>query len=366
MGLNFAVFIVIAILIFIGFVALCIAGLKLVKKSANSVEITVGTLFIFSFILFAIGLTNHANPYYKAIDPMGECYSPFSETDAVTLIFYILAFTISLLLVWVKGNILPPLTLTLSLIFILIGIFFNIGILYQVSVHNTETLYVYNGTEEQLLFLFAPLLSVFIGIYLIYKATKFEINESLEKTYSNKILQYLNTFLATKSRSPLWIFLLMFPVFFMVTLLLILFGQDTNSIIKIFTDTTTWRFSQQVHPPIIDHRGHYLCTVATFGHPKIVQPLRFGKRNGNQIIVNRQLLIANAFEEMIQDLSPRLHLKIRAFYDQYGYNLSKQINTPLLSSITYILMKPLEWIFLISLYLLCSKPEDKINRQYAL
>jgi hypothetical protein len=366
MGLNFVVFIVIAILIFIGFVTLCIAGLKLLKKSANSVEITIGIIFIFSILLFAYGMANHANPYFKAIDPMGECYSPFSEKDAVTLIFYILAFTISLLLVWVKGNILPPLTLTLSLIFILIGVCINLVILFQISEHNTETLNKYDSDEVQIVFQLAPLMSVIIGLYLIYKATKFEINESLEKTYSNKILQNLNTFLATKSRSPLWIFLLMFPVFFMITLVLILFGQDSNSIIKIFTDTTTWRFSQQVHPPIIDHRGHYLCTVAASGHPKIVRPLRFGKRNGNQIIVNRQLLIANAFEEMIQDLSPILHLKIRTIYDQYGYNLSKKINTPLSSSITYILMKPLEWIFLISLYLLCSKPEDKITRQYAL
>ncbi|MCB0516794.1 MAG: DUF6688 family protein [Chitinophagales bacterium] len=352
--------------IFFYFLALSIGVLKLLKENANSVEIIIGTLYIFSIALFAIGMSVHSNPYYKAIDPIDmECYSPFSGKEATTLIFYILAFNISLLLVWVKGNILPPLTLTLALIFILIGVLLNIGILFQISVHNTETLNTYNGGEGKILFLFAPIFSIVLGVYLIYKTTTQEINDAFEKTYSNKILNYLNTFLAKKSSNPFWIVVLMFPVFFITTLLLILFGQDANSIVKAFTDTTTWRLSQQIHPPILDHKGHYLCTVATLGHPKIVKPIRFGKRNGGRIIVNRQLLIANAFEEMIQDLSPRLHYKIRTIYDQYGYNLSKKINTTFLSSITYILMKPLEWIFLIFLYLICNKPEQKINKQYA-
>lgn len=357
--------IAIAIIIFVCFVVLSIVGLKLLKRGASSVEVAIGALYILSIALFAIGMTIHSNPYYEAIDPVDmECYSPFSEKDATTLFLYILAFNISLVLVWVKGNILPPLTLTLSLIFILIGIFLNIGVLFQLSNHHTETLSTYNSGDERIL-LFAPLFSVILGAYFIFKATTYEINEALERTYTNNILNYLNDFLATKSRSPLWIVLLMFPVFFMVTLLLILFGQDTNSIIKVFTDTATWKLSQQIHPPILDHKGHYLCTVATAGHPKIVKPLRLGKRNGKNIIVNRQLLIANAFEEMIQDLSPRLHRKIRTFYDQYGYNISKKINTSFLSNTTYILMKPLEWIFLICLYLFCDKPEQKINRQYA-
>ncbi|MBK8444836.1 MAG: hypothetical protein IPL35_16145 [Sphingobacteriales bacterium] len=245
------------------------------------------------------------------------------------------------------------------MIFILLGVLLSVAILFQVSVHNTETLDTYSN-DGQNLFLFAPLLSIALGVYFIYKATIQEINETFERKYSNKILNYLNNFLATKSRNPFWIFLLMFPVFFMVTLILILFGQDSNSIIKVFTDTATWKLSQQTHPPILEHTtGHYLCTVAAAGHPKIVKPIRFGQRNGKTIIVNRQLLIANAFEELIQDVSPKAHYFIRTCYDKYGYNLSKKINTVALSNTTYILMKPLEWVFLICLYLFCNKPEQK-------
>jgi hypothetical protein len=96
-----------------------------------------------------------------------------------------------------------------------------------------------------------------------------------------------------------------------------------------------------------------------------VKPLRFGKRGGRKIIVNRQLLIANAFENLLESYLPTFHKFIRANYDKYGYNLSKKINTSSLSNLTYILMKPFEWLFLFCLYLLCIKPEENIMRQYA-
>ena len=359
---------IVAIIAFLFFIGLVLIALKRLHRTANSFEIVIGTTYVLSLALFAIGMMIHNNPYYKAIDPIdGECYSPFAERHIITLIFYFLLFNISVLLVWTKNKNLPPLTLTLSLIFIVIGIMISIAILLQISVHDTSSMDIYyeSRDSENLLFVFAPLFSIIIGIILCKNVINQEISETAERTYSNKYLNSLNVFLKTRSRNPIWILILLFPTFIIVTIILILFGQDTNSIVKVFTDTTTWKLSQQIHPPILDHRGHYLCTVAASGHPKIVKPIKFGKRNGNQIIVNRQLLIANAFEEMIQDLTPKFHYKIRTFYDQYGYNLSKKINTPFLSSTTYILMKPLEWIFLICLYLICNKPEQKINRQYA-
>ena len=69
--------------------------------------------------------------------------------------------------------------------------------------------------------------------------------------------------------------------------------------IKAFTDTADWTFSQQIPPPPMESSGHYLCTVAAGGHKKIVKPLRYGTRRGQTIVVNRQLCIANAFEEWI-------------------------------------------------------------------
>ena len=51
-------------------------------------------------------------------------------------------------------------------------------------------------------------------------------------------------------------------------------------------------------------------------------------------------------------------------YDKYGINLAKRINNRKLSNLTYITMKPIEWIFLIILYSFYIKPEEIINNQY--
>lgn len=347
------IFFVIIIPVFVGM------GIKRLKESVHPLEIIFGVLYFFACLLFALGMAVHNVPYNVATDLVDECYSPFSDKHIVTLLFYFSVFIISMLLVWTKNNSLPPLTLTLSLIFILIGGIISCSILFQVSVHEIED-------SGGILFIFVPIFNILIGSWLVFGVILQEVNETVVRTYSNKYLSLINNFLQERSRKPIWIIVLLLPVFFVCTILLILFGQDANSIIKVFTDTTTWKFSQQSHPPILDHTGHYLCTVAAKGNPKIVKPLRFGLRGGNKIIVNRQLLVANAFEELIQDISPKLHFVIRKNYDKYGYNISRKINTIQLSNLTYILMKPLEWIFLICLYLFCNKPEQKINRQYSL
>lgn len=143
-----------------------------------------------------------------------------------------------------------------------------------------------------------------------------------------------------------------------------LLGQGLDAPIKAFTDTADWTFSKQTPPPPLEYDGHYLCTVAAGGHKKIVKPLRLGTRRNETIIVNRQLCIANAFEELIQEKTPRFHRWIRAFYDTYGYPLSRKITTPVRADIIYILMKPLEWAFLIFLYAFDLRPEQRIARQY--
>lgn len=83
-----------------------------------------------------------------------------------------------------------------------------------------------------------------------------------------------------------------------------------------------------------------------------------------KIIVNRQLCIANAFEDYIMEKFPKFHKLIRSVYDTYGYPVSRHIISPERADAVYILMKPLEWMFLIFLYLFDVKPEERIRRQY--
>ncbi|MCL5246227.1 hypothetical protein M4I21_10440 [Cellulophaga sp. 20_2_10] len=344
-----------------------VKGLKKNKENVSNIEVFIFVLYMLSFLLFGVGLITHGNQHTDAIDPVDlECYIPFGGKHIITLIVYFLFFNLSAGFIWIKGHKLPPLSLVFFLIFLFIGIVVNSTILIQVTTHNTETLDVYKENIGTFLLVFTPALSLIIAIGLLIKIIKEEKTQAKSKTYKNKFLNYCNSVLANRFNESVWALLLFIPVFIVITIVLLLFGQDVNSITKVFTETTTWAFSQKMHPPILDHKGHYLCTVAAKGDPKIVKPIRLGKRHKNIIIVNRQLQIANAFEEMITDISPKLHRFIRRNYDKYGYNLSLKINSKMGSNITYLLMKPLEWIFLISLYVLCVNPEKKIDNQYQL
>ncbi|MBO6193359.1 MAG: hypothetical protein J6O00_04175 [Clostridiales bacterium] len=144
----------------------------------------------------------------------------------------------------------------------------------------------------------------------------------------------------------------------------VLAGQGLDAPVKAFTDTADWTFSQQIPPPPLEYEGHYLCTVAAGGHGKVVKPIRLGRRRGAVIVVNRQLCVANAFEEAVAERFPALHRKIRHAYDTYGYPLSNLITTRGRADAVYILMKPLEWVFLLYLYLIDARPEERISRQY--
>ena len=144
----------------------------------------------------------------------------------------------------------------------------------------------------------------------------------------------------------------------------ILFGQGPWGIIKAFTETSDWTYSTMISPPPEHYTGHYLCTVAVNGHEKLVKPTRLGIRQGVKIGVNRQLCVANAFEQVIEEKTPRFHRLVRYIYDNYGYPLSKHITTKLRADIIYIVMKPLEWIFLAVLYLSDISPESRIAVQY--
>jgi len=159
-------------------------------------------------------------------------------------------------------------------------------------------------------------------------------------------------------------FLLALPVLALLLAALVLFGQAPDAALRAFTETSDWALSQKISPPPIEYHGHYLCTVAVGGHPKVVKPTRYGLRHGKRIVVNRQLCVANAFEDLIHERWPRFHRAVRNFYDAHGYPLSQHLTTPLRADVTYLVMKPLEWLFLLVLYAFDPHPEDRIARQY--
>lgn len=183
-------------------------------------------------------------------------------------------------------------------------------------------------------------------------------------SYENRLLQFFHKLL-NKSRNWPWLAaLLALPTLALVVLVLMLFGQQPDSMIKAWTNTADWAFSQKIPPQNLIIDEHYLCTVAAGGHEKVVKPQRMGVRHGHPVVVNRQLCIANAFEQVLEEKTPRFHRFLRRNYDRYGYPFAKHIKKKWAMDLIYYLMKPLEWLFLLVLYLVDRKPENRIAMQY--
>ena len=98
-----------------------------------------------------------------------------------------------------------------------------------------------------------------------------------------------------------------------------------------------------------------------------MKPQRIGYRNGNLIICTRQLLISNAFEDLIETKFPKIHRFIRKNYNHVGSFIHKYYGVfeiKWFSDLIYWMMKPAEWVFLVTLYLFDHEPESRIERQY--
>ncbi|MBL3658807.1 hypothetical protein JL102_21840 [Fulvivirga sp. 2943] len=309
-----------------------------------------------------MGFSVNSYDYREAIDPIDNGYTPLAKDHLFSFLTFHFLSLFALVKVWKKGKNQPPLLLVVYLAFLMIGIIINLLLIMQLFGHENDL--AGNSGISGFFMAMAPALHVLISFILILHVIKEEAHEADKRSFKNRFLNQLNNRLKGSKMLPVWSLLALFPILFMVTILLILLGQEYDSLTKVFTETATWNFSQETHPPYLDHTGHYLCTVAACGSPEVVRPLRLGMRHGTEIIVNRQLLIANAFEDLIQTKYPRVHKVIRGKYDKYGYPLSKDINTKFKSNCTYLIMKPLEWLFLIYIYLNSQKPEKLIRKQY--
>lgn len=188
--------------------------------------------------------------------------------------------------------------------------------------------------------------------------------ERSSKIDSDPFLGAVNHLLKEAKCWPAAALLLMWPLLGILILILLLFGQAPDAVIKAFTETSDFRLSTQIAPPNVMVDGHYLCTVAAGGDKRIVHPIRRGIRHGHEVTVNRQLCVANAFEQILEERTPELHRRVRHFYDTYGFPIARMIRKRWIADLVYLLMKPLEWFFVIVLYLTEVHPEDRIALQY--
>ena len=202
------------------------------------------------------------------------------------------------------------------------------------------------------------------SIHLLWVRIKEWQEDRTEISYENRLLQWLHQLLNQSRNWPWLAVLVALPTLALVVLVLMLFGQQPDYMIKAWTNTADWAFSQKIPPQNLIIDEHYLCTVAAGGHENVVKPQRMGVRHGHPVVVNRQLCIANAFEQVLEEKTPRFHRFLRRNYDRYGYPFAKHIKKKWAMDLIYYLMKPLEWLFLLVLYLVDRKPENRIAMQY--
>lgn len=252
---------------------------------------------------------------------------------------------------------LPPLVIVGAMSGIFICSIYIIIYIIQLSM-NIQTVSILYLTLFPINYILCSIRAV-MEIMKIYKEKNIQARE-----YKNKFLNKCSKIFYNIENWPIIAIVLSIPFTAILICILILFGQRPDEAIKAFLETSDWTLSTKISPPAVTYDAHYLCTVSLRGHKNVVKPIRMGIRRGEKIVVNRQLCIANAFEDLIQEKTPKFHHFIRHIYDKYGYPLSKHINNEIEADITYLIMKPLEWIFLIVLYLFDEKPENRIATQY--
>lgn len=313
-----------------------------------------------------------------------NAHAPFSSQHIVALILFAVWGVLSYVLLKFLRKKLTPIVEVFLLAGVYVGLILCVVFIFQLiclpeplparmgdinpGADNPDALYNINMGVFDLIMILClcavPILYLLHVIHLLIRIVKEKAEKQHSVQYENPILQKMNQWLLA-SANLFWVAIIaILPILGILVGALVLFGQQPDSIIKVFTQTSDWVLSGEISPPPVAYDTHYLCTVSLRGHKKVVKPMRYGIRRGEKIVVNRQLCVANAFEQLIEEKTPNFHRKIRRFYDTYGYPISRHINTALAADAVYILMKPLEWFFVVVLYLFDPKPENRINSQY--
>lgn len=347
--------------------ALIIADIKFLVKKEEApifefVAFIIGSVYIF------LGLAFWDLPgYEEPLNTWGgaSVHEPFSTSHMIAIVLFGGWGFLSYYKLKFMRREYPPIVEVFLLAGVYVGIALSVVWMVQLlgGVSNGVRL---DGTDYFVIacLCIVPVIYIIHCICLMVELIKEKAKRQEEMVYDNELLSKFNRFLY-KGANLFWLAVVaLLPVLTILTVILVLFGQQPDSIILAFTKTSDWVLSGEIAPPPVTYDAHYLCTVSLRGHEKLVKPTRYGIRKGEKIVVNRQLCVANAFEQLIQERTPRFHRAIRNFYDTYGYPISKHINSAWSADVVYLLMKPLEWIFLFVLYLFDKRPEDRINSQY--
>lgn len=299
-----------------------------------------------------------------------ELHAPINPDYMLTFAVMCVMFAIGYL-VWAftSSQKRPPLLTVLCFSAMYVGVIESI----LFTIHIIGMNYTYENcvknycfTSELLYTLLIPLnmLLILVRVLLHSVITHETDPDRSSKVESNAFLSACNRILNNAKYWPLLALLFMIPLLGILTMILALFGQAPDAAIKAFSETANYTFSTKIPPQNVFYDEHYLCTVAAGGHRRVVKPIRMGRRHGHDVVVNRQLMVANAFEQILEEKTPTFHKHVRGFYDRYGFPIARLIKSKYVADIIWFIMKPLEWFFLFVIYLVDEYPEDRIARQY--
>lgn len=331
-------------------------------------DLYVFGLGAFCEILYLGLLRNMTNYDWEVQLSNMEKHTPiYTGAAAMVVILWMLGLIGYAILQYIPLRKLPPLVTVLSISAMYLGV--AELILFTIQVFDP----VGDGSLTDLCLLLLPICCVLIVARLLLAKIQ-EWNHMVQnaekerfgtgKICQNSVLRWCDGILRKAAWWPVLGMVLMFPLLGILIAILMLFGQAPDSVIKAFTETSDWNLSLRQAPQNVMYDEHYLCTVAAGGHKKIVKPIRLGRRHGHEVIVNRQLCIANAFEQVLEERTPGFHRTLRHFYDTYGFPVARLIHSKYTADLVYFIMKPLEWIFLCVLYLTDAHPENRIAVQY--
>lgn len=315
------------------------------------------TCFLFEYLYLELAREVIMNADWTQQLYNRQLHQPFNPEFKVGAIVIVIMFFAGMTILYLTDvNKTPPLITSVA-----------ISTLYIGSVYSVIwTIHIMSVNLLDVMLLLLPVNTVLISLRLIIRKTgEYMPNpRRMSKIEGSPFLSKMQEIKMKSAYIPIFGLILVIPVIGIMVVVLVLFGQAPDAAIKAFTETSDFLLSTKVSPQNLYQDEHYLCTVAAGGDRKLVKPIRRGLRHGHEVIVNRQLQVANAFEEELMIHTPKLHRKVRDFYDTYGFPVAKAIKKNWIADLVYFLMKPLEYLFAIVLYAVEVHPEDRIAMQY--
>lgn len=108
----------------------------------------------------------------------------------------------------------------------------------------------------------------------------------------------------------------------------------------------SWLWSRSLYAALPDKApdGCFIVTAAGHGHAEFVGPHFEVEHKGCRCLANQQLLTFWQFENFWRAQFPSSHARFRKIYNRVGPVVARRISSPWLADLTFIALKPLEWL----------------------